>query len=35
MAEGRTHYNVLGHCASKLVRIIYKVLTNKVEINLA
>lgn len=22
MAEGRTHYNALGHCAGKLVRII-------------
>ena len=34
MAEGRTHYNALGHCAGKLVRIIYKMLTDKVEFNL-
>ena len=33
-AEGRTHYNALGHCAGKLVRIIYKMLTDKVEFNL-
>ena len=35
MAEGRTHYNALGHCAGKLVRIIYKMLTDNVEFNLA
>ncbi len=35
MAEGRTHYNALGHCAGKLVRIIFKMLTDKVEFNLA
>ena len=35
MAEGRTHYNALGHCAGKLVRVIYKMLTDKVEFNLA
>ena len=34
MAEGRTHYNVLGHCAGKLVRIIWKMLTDEVEFNL-
>ena len=34
MAEGRTHYNALGHCAGKLVRIIHKILTDKVEFNL-
>lgn len=34
MAEGRTHYNALGHCAGKLVRIIYKMLTDDVEFNL-
>ena len=27
MSEGRSHYNALGHCAGKLVRIIYKMLT--------
>ena len=34
-AEGRTHYNALGHCAGKPVRIIYKMLTDKAEFNLA
>ena len=34
MAEGRTHYNALGHCAGKLVRIIWKMLTDDVEFNL-
>ena len=33
-AEGRTHYNALGHCAGKLVRIIFKMLTDNVEFNL-
>ena len=33
-AEGRTHYNALGHCAGKLVRVIWKMLTDKVEFNL-
>ena len=35
MAEGRSHYNALGHCAGKLVRIIYKMLTDNVTFNLA
>lgn len=34
MSEGRTHYNALGHCAGKLVRIIYKMLTDNVHFNL-
>ena len=34
MAEGRTHYNILGHCAGKLVRVIWKMLTDNVEFNL-
>ncbi len=34
MAEGRSHYNALGHCAGKLVRIIWKMLTDGVEFNL-
>ena len=34
MAEGRTHYNALGHCAGKLVRIIWKMLTDEVEFKL-
>lgn len=33
-AEGRNHYNTLGHCAGKLVRVIYKMLTDEVEFNL-
>lgn len=34
MAEGRTHYNALGHCAGKLIRILWKMLTDEVEFNL-
>ena len=34
MAEGRSHYNALGHCAGKLVRIVWKMLTDGVEFNL-
>ena len=34
MAEGRSHYNALGHCAGKLVRIIFKMLTNDVTFSL-
>ena len=34
MAEGRAHHNALGHCAGKLVRIIWKMLTDEVEFNL-
>lgn len=33
-AEGRGHYNALGDCAGKLVRIIYKMLKDDVEFNL-
>jgi len=33
-AQGRTHYNALGHCAGKLVRVIWKMLTDEVEFNL-
>ena len=33
-AEGRTHYNALGHCAGKLVRVTWKMLTDEVEFNL-
>ena len=33
-AEGRSHYNALGHCAGKLVRVIWKMLTDEVEFNL-
>jgi len=34
IAEGRTHYNALGHCAGKLVRVIHKMLTDEVKFNL-
>ena len=30
IAEERTHYNALGHCAGKLVRVIFKMLTDNV-----
>ena len=33
-SEGRAHYNALGHCAGKLVRIIYKMLKDNVEFKL-
>lgn len=34
MSEGRTHYNALGHCAGKLIRILWKMLTDGAEFNL-
>lgn len=34
MAEGRSHYNALGHCAIILVRIIWKIMTDNVEFKL-
>ena len=34
MAEGRSHYNALGHCAGKLVRVIFKMLSDDVTFNL-
>lgn len=33
-AQGRTHYNALGHCAGKLVRILHKILTDNIPFNL-
>lgn len=33
-ADGRSHYNALGHCAGKLVRVIFKMLTDEVGFNL-
>jgi hypothetical protein len=30
----KAHYNALGHCAGKLVRIIFKILTDNVAFNL-
>lgn len=34
VAEGRSHYNALGHCAGKLVRIIHKMLCCQLVFNL-
>lgn len=34
MAEGRAHYNALGHCTGKLVSVIWKMLTNEVGFSL-
>lgn len=34
MSEGRSHYNALGHCAGKLIRVIYKMLTDDIPFNL-
>jgi transposase len=33
-SDGRPHYAALGHCAGKLVRIIFKMLTDNVTFNL-
>ena len=35
MADGRQHYNALGHCAGKLVRILYKMLTENIAFQLS
>ena len=32
--EGRSHYNALGHCAGKLVRVIHKMLTDDITFDL-
>ncbi len=34
VADGKSHYNALGHCAGKLVRVIYKMLTEGVGFDL-
>lgn len=34
ISEGRNHYNALGHCAGKLVRVIYKMLVDRVTFSL-
>ncbi len=34
MAEGRPHYNALGHCAGKLVRVIWRMMTDDIDFNL-
>lgn len=33
-SKGKTHYNSLGHCASKLVRILFKMLSDKKSFNI-
>lgn len=35
VAQGRRHYNALGHVAHKLVRVIHKMMTDNVAFNLA
>lgn len=32
--EGKSHYNALGHCAAKLVRIMFKMIKDDVDFNL-
>ena len=34
ISEGRSHYSALGHCAGKLVRVIFKMLKDNVAFNL-
>ena len=34
ISEGRSHYSALGHCAGKLVRVIFKMLRDNVAFNL-
>lgn len=34
MAESRSHYNALGHCAGKLVRVISRMITDDIDFNL-
>ena len=34
ISEGRNHYSALGHCAGKLVRVIFKMLKDNVAFNL-
>lgn len=34
ITEDRSHYNALGHCAGKLVRVIYKMLSCNIEFDL-
>lgn len=33
-SEGKSHYNALGHCAGKLIRVIWKMLTHNESFNL-
>ncbi len=32
--EGKSHYNALGHCADKLVRVIFKLIKSNESFNL-
>ncbi len=34
ISEGRSHYSALGHCAGKLVRVIFKILKDDIPFNL-
>ncbi|MEG0743344.1 MAG: transposase, partial [Erysipelotrichaceae bacterium] len=34
-SQGKSHYNALGHCATKLIRIIYKLLNENKKFDLA
>ena len=34
-SQGKSHYNALGHCATKLIRIIYKLLNDNKKFDLA
>lgn len=34
MSKCRSHYNALGHCAGKLIRVIWKMMTDEIEFNL-
>lgn len=34
ISQGRSHYNALGHCAGKLIRVIFKMLKDDVAFNL-
>ncbi len=34
IAEGRNHYSALGHCAGKLLRVLFKILNDNIEFNL-
>ena len=32
--EGKSHYNALGHCAGKLIRILFKIIKEDIDFNL-
>jgi transposase len=33
-SQGKSHYNALGHVASKLIRVIYKITTENLDFDL-